>query len=57
MIDCGYANGWGRGKTPEIVRKCEEELKHLGYSKNVGQCLTEYGCKICGYTYLIDSGD
>lgn len=57
MIDCGYTNGWGRGKTPEIVKKCEEELKHKGYSKNVGRCLTEYGCKICGYTYLIDSGD
>lgn len=55
-VDLGYANGWGRGNTPEIVKICED-MKHLGYSKNVGKCLTEYGCEICNYHYLVDSSD
>jgi len=50
----GYANGWD--KTPEIVHECREK-GHLGYAGNVGRCLTEYGCEVCGYKYLVDSSD
>jgi hypothetical protein len=50
----GYANGWK--EVPPYIKKCEE-LGHKKYSKNVGRCLTEYGCEICGYTYLVDSSD
>jgi hypothetical protein len=48
----GYANGWG-DSTPELVAKCE----HVGYTKNIGNCLNEFGCEICGYKYLVDSSD
>lgn len=53
-VDLGCANGWA--KTPEIIHECREK-GHLGYSKNAGNCLNEYGCKECGYFYLIDSSD
>ena len=52
--DLGYMNGWGRGKTPPEIKICFD-LKHAGYAKNVGNCLTLYGCEICGYSYLVDS--
>jgi hypothetical protein len=50
----GYANGWK--EVPPYIKKCEE-LGHKKYSKSVGRCLTECGCEICGYTYLVDSSD
>jgi hypothetical protein len=56
MKNLGYANGWT--ETPEEVVKCNE-LGHRDqrWARNVGRCLTEYGCNECGYTYKIDSGD
>ena len=54
LQDLGYCNGWK--KTPEIINKCREK-GHIGYAKNVGRCLNEYGCKVCGYFYKIDSSD
>ncbi len=56
MRDLGYANGWGKGKTPEIVKSCNDQ-NHRGFSENVGRCLNKYGCKICDYFYLVDSSD
>lgn len=55
MKDLGYANSWGQNTPPEI--KICNDLKHVKYAKNVGRCLTEYGCLICGYKYLVDSSD
>jgi hypothetical protein len=55
-IDLGYANGWETGKSPDIVKDCME-ADHRRYSKSVGRCLTEYGCEICNYHYLVDSSD
>ncbi len=52
MTDCGYANEWGKD-TPEIVAKCE----HVGYGKHLDNALNEYGCEICGFSYLVDSSD
>ena len=54
MEDLGYANGWD--KTPEIIKECEQK-GHREEVRNVGRCLTEYSCAICGYKYTIDSGD
>lgn len=49
MKDLGYANGWG--KTPQEVKDCEHD-KELKYPySNVIQ----YTCKICGFTYKVDS--
>ena len=51
----GYANGWQNG-TPEIVRQCHEKGHPLEVA-NVGRCVTKYTCKVCEYTYEIDSSD
>lgn len=51
VVDLGFANGWKN--TPEIVRNCT----HGQYREAVGSCLTEYGCEVCGYKYLVDSSD
>jgi hypothetical protein len=50
--DLGYANGWR--ETPEIIKKCKE-MGHQQYTHHAGNCLTEYGCGACHYTYLVDS--
>ncbi len=50
--DLGYANGWS--ETPEIIKECEKQ-HHKQYSHNVGNCLTEYGCGACKYSYMVDS--
>jgi len=52
--DLGYMNGWTQG-TPEIVRKCVDELKHEVEYRQVGNCLHQYTCRLCGYTYRVDS--
>ncbi len=53
--DLGFANGWGKN-TPEIVKECDKQ-GHRGWSRKVGNCLTEFGCGICAYKYLVDSSD
>ena len=53
-MDLGYANGWE--KTPPIVEACKA-LGHVQGSRNEGNCLTRYGCDLCGFTYLVDSSD
>jgi hypothetical protein len=55
-VNLGYANGWVYDKTPTIVEICDKQ-KHKLWSRNVGKCLTEYGCDICGYKYKVDSSD
>ena len=52
--DLGYANGWG--ETKEIVDICES-LKHKKEIIRIGQCLTQYICRECGYSYKVDSTD
>lgn len=54
MTDLGYANGWT--ETPEIVKKCREN-EHVTKKKIIGNCVTQYYCHLCLYTYKIDSGD
>jgi hypothetical protein len=54
IVDLGYANGWG--ETPEIVKKCWEQ-DHEREGGNIGRCLSETICRICGYKYKIDSSD
>lgn len=54
MISLGYANGWI--EVPEIRKQCKR-LKHVVEQKNIGNCLTEYCCPICKYTYKVDSSD
>lgn len=54
MIDLGYANGWR--ETPDVVKACKV-AGHEKTIKNVGRCLTEYSCPVCGYKYLVDSSD
>lgn len=51
LKDLGYANSWK--ETPEIVERC----KCVGWIRNIGRCLNEYGCSICGYKYIVDSSD
>lgn len=53
-ISLGYANGWERGKTPEIVIECDK-LGHQRWSRKSGNCETEFGCEICHYHYFVDS--
>ena len=55
LINLGMMNGWGRN-TPEIFKKCQKQ-KHKLTQKNIGRCLTEYTCPICGYSYEVDSSD
>ncbi len=55
LQDLGYANGWTK-KVPAIVIECEN-AGHLTLQETVGRCLTKVTCKICGYTYNVDSGD
>lgn len=50
----GSANGWS--KTPQIVLDCEKAGHEL-QGKNIGRCLNEYSCPICGYKYTVDSSD
>ena len=60
MKSLGYMNGWG-DKTPELLAECRKKQKdgekHDTFSQNRGLCLTQYGCRTCGYTYMVDSGD
>jgi len=53
-LDLGYQNGWDH--VPDEVLKCRE-LKHERNIKEIGKCLTEYSCEICGYVYKVDSSD
>jgi len=53
LADLGYANGWG-GKAPDIVRACRAS-KHSCKATDLGRCLTEWRCEICGYKYKVDS--
>ena len=50
--DLGWGNGWA--KTPEIVEKCRE-LGHDWLETNIGNCLWEARCDICGYKLKYDS--
>ena len=52
MQNLGYVNGWR--KTPDIVKKCNHELKKIDLT---GRCHTEHRCEICGYFYRVDSSD
>ena len=57
--DLGWENGWG-GKTPQIIADCkaarEAGEKHETYSmKGPWNCTHEYGCRTCGYRYMVDS--
>lgn len=54
MTDYGYANGWK--KVPDKVKKCRE-LEHALNIIKINRCLNEYTCRICDYTYRVDSGD
>lgn len=54
MKDLGYANGWK--DTPEIVKECKEK-GHEREWRSVGRSVGEYTCKICGYTFRVDSSD
>ena len=49
LKDLGYANGWK--EDPEIVKKCQ----HVKEVKNIGNCLNEYSCEICGFKFKVDS--
>ena len=51
MIDLGTANGWE--ETPEIVKACTHDTEE----KTISNCLHVITCKVCGYTYMVDSGD
>lgn len=55
LTDYGYANGWKytywNGGVPDVIEACPHELK----VKNIGNCLNEYRCEICGYIYKVDS--
>lgn len=46
----GWQNGWD--KTPEIVKNCTHTIF---YTKNLGY--REMNCKVCNYTYNVDSSD
>jgi FMN phosphatase YigB (HAD superfamily) len=58
-VSYGYANSWK--EVPGIIKECREKRKeglvHDFYSNDVGRCLTEYGCRTCGYVYKVDSSD
>ena len=60
LIDLGYANDWvEKGELPpDIYMKCKTSSPPhvIGYS-TVGNCKTRYVCRVCGYTYLVDSSD
>jgi len=51
LIHLGCANGWET--EPEKIRRCTHELIRT----NLGNCLNEYTCNICNYTYTLDSSD
>jgi hypothetical protein len=51
----GYMNGWG-GDVPPIVKQCRQK-NHTLSQENVGRCLNQYTCHICGYSYMVDSSD
>ncbi len=58
MKDLGWANSWKGGKNDDVDRCCEARKngeKHDVYSIIVGNCVTQYGCRTCGYFYKIDS--
>jgi len=55
MIDLGTTNGWQ--EKPEIVKNCKEKEHELDQEPTRFNCVKKYTCKICGYYYLVDSGD
>ncbi len=48
----------GTGKTDDALKLLTRETcRHDYATRNVGRCVTEYTCKICGKFKVIDSGD
>jgi hypothetical protein len=47
----GLMNAWK--ETPALVKNCS----HQKIVKNLGRCYNEYCCKICNFTYCVDSSD
>ena len=56
ITDLGYANSWPAGQVPAVILSCQDK-KHQREIHTIGNCLTQYTCKECNYTYKIDSGD
>jgi len=59
MINLGWANNWK--ETPEVVLKCREQ-EHPEKGLTEGQadhvrCVSTSTCRLCGYTYKVDSSD
>jgi len=54
-ISLGYINSWG-DNTPEIYLKCRDQNHQMSH-REVGRCLMEYSCEICGYYFKVDSSD
>ena len=49
MKDLGYMNGWK--ETPVEVKNCKHE-KEQEYPYS---CVTKYTCRVCQFTYKVDS--
>lgn len=53
LIDFGYSNGWN-GVVPKVVENCIKQ-GHKSESRNIGNCLSETRCTVCGYFYKTDT--
>jgi len=50
LKNLGLANSWGEN-IPQVVKDCKHDLD----VKNLGNCLNEFSCEVCGYRYRVDS--
>ena len=57
LRDLGYANGWGEGYLPEIVRKCQDAGHKPDYYCDRQSYRSSVTCHECGYVYYYDSSD
>lgn len=51
---CNNCTGWGYVEVGSPDAKC---VHKYGSSRNVGKCLTEYTCDLCGNKNVVDSSD
>lgn len=60
-VPCNNCGGQTMTSTPTgmvyLRYKDSKPCTHDVNGKKVGNCLYEYSCKYCGFTYQIDSGD
>ena len=55
--NCGGQYMSGRATGVVATRPDGEACRHSYAYQNLGRCLSQYTCKLCGDKYVIDSGD